>query len=55
MDLLPHTNFGLERITADMLRLAPSASIFPVSALEDDGIEPAFDWLMEHYGHSPVS
>ena len=45
IDLLPHTNFNLERIRADMKRLAPEAEVFPVSALHGEGIEPAAEWL----------
>jgi hydrogenase nickel incorporation protein HypB len=52
VDLLPHATFSMERIKADMRRLAPSASIFQVSALEEEGIEPAFDWLMKQCGQS---
>jgi hydrogenase nickel incorporation protein HypB len=45
IDLLPHTNFRVERITADMQRLAPGAPVFAVSALRGDGIAAAADWL----------
>jgi hydrogenase nickel incorporation protein HypB len=45
MDLLPYTDFRLERVTADMRRLAPQAPIFPVSALKGDGIAAAAEWL----------
>jgi hydrogenase nickel incorporation protein HypB len=44
-DLLSHTNFKVDRIAADMKRLAPKAEIFQVSALRDEGIAPAADWL----------
>jgi len=44
-DLMPHTNFDLDRITADFKRLAPDAPIFPVAALAGDGIAEAADWL----------
>ncbi len=44
-DLLPHLNFSVERITADMRRLAPNAPIFVVSAVRGDGIAEAADWL----------
>ena len=53
-DLLPHTNFSMDRITADMRRLAPEARVFQVSALHNDGIEPALDWLVEQCGRSSV-
>jgi hydrogenase nickel incorporation protein HypB len=45
IDLLPHLNFSVERITADMKRLAPEAAIFCVSAVRGDGIAEAADWL----------
>ena len=47
IDLLPHLNFSVERITADMRRLAPEAAVFQVSALHGDGIPAAADWLAE--------
>jgi hydrogenase nickel incorporation protein HypB len=47
MDLLPHLNFSVERITADMRRLAPEAAVFCVSALRGDGIAEAADWLAD--------
>jgi hydrogenase nickel incorporation protein HypB len=45
IDLLPHLNFNVERITADMKRLAPKAPVFQVSALHGDGIPAAAEWL----------
>jgi hydrogenase nickel incorporation protein HypB len=45
IDLLPYTNFRIERITADMKRLAPEAAIFQVSALKGEGVEPVAEWL----------
>ena len=53
-DLLPHTNFRLERITADMKRLAPAAAIFPVSALRGDGIEAVAEWLAGKCAKKPA-
>ncbi len=47
IDLLPHTNFRAERVIADMKRLAPSATVFQVSALRGDGIPALADWLAE--------
>ena len=44
-DLMPHLNFNVERITADMRRLAPEAPVFQVSALRGDGIAAAAQWL----------
>lgn len=46
-DLSPHLNFSVERITADMKRLAPKAAVLQVSALHGDGIPEVSDWLAE--------
>jgi Ni2+-binding GTPase involved in maturation of urease and hydrogenase len=43
---LPHTNFRVERITADLRRLAPKALLFQVSARTGDGLGPLVEWLM---------
>ncbi len=45
-DLMPHLNFNVERITADMHRLAPEAPVFQVSAVHGDGVAAAAEWLM---------
>jgi hydrogenase nickel incorporation protein HypB len=45
MDLLPHTNFEVDRVAADMKRLAPDAKVFEVSAVTGQGISAAADWL----------
>ena len=45
IDLLPYTNFRIDRITADMKRLAPEAVVFQVSALKGEGVEPVAEWL----------
>jgi hydrogenase nickel incorporation protein HypB len=45
IDLLPHLNFSIDRIAADMRRLAPEAAIFQVAALRGDGIPAAAEWL----------
>jgi len=45
-DLMPHTNFDAERITADMKRLAPEAAAFQVAALKGDGVAAVADWLV---------
>lgn len=45
IDLLPHSNFSVERATSDMKRLAPDAEIFQVSALKGDGIPALAAWL----------
>jgi len=45
-DLLPHVNFSLPRIKADVQRLAPAAPVFEVSALKGDGIPALAEWLL---------
>ncbi len=45
-DLLPHSNFDIDRMTADMKHLAPDADIFQVAALHGDGMSVAADWLL---------
>ena len=47
IDLLPHLNFDVARITADMKRLAPEAAVFQVSAVRGDGISEVAEWLAE--------
>ena len=46
IDLLPHTNFRVQRVVEDMKRLAPGAAIFQVSALRGEGIPALADWLV---------
>jgi Ni2+-binding GTPase involved in maturation of urease and hydrogenase len=43
--LLLYSNFSVERITADMRRLAPRAEVFQVSALCGEGVAAAAQWL----------
>ncbi len=50
LDLLPHTNFNVERITADMRRLAPRAEVFQLAALHGTGTAPAADWIAARCG-----
>jgi hydrogenase nickel incorporation protein HypB len=47
IDLLPHVKFDMERVAADMKRLAPRAAILPVSAVQGTGIDEASRWLFE--------
>jgi hydrogenase nickel incorporation protein HypB len=47
LDLLPYTNFDVQRVCGDMLRLAPQAEIFPVAALQGEGLAPLADWLVQ--------
>jgi len=46
-DLLPHIRFDVDRVVADMKRLAPEAPVFQVAALAGDGIPALVDWLAE--------
>jgi hydrogenase nickel incorporation protein HypB len=46
IDLLPHSNFNVERVVADMHRLAPEAKIFQISAISGQGIAAAANWLV---------
>jgi len=46
IDLLPHTNFRVQRVADDMKRLAPAAPVFQVSALRGEGIPALADWLL---------
>ena len=45
IDLLPHLNFNVDRIAADLARLAPKAPLFRVAALGGEGIGPLVEWL----------
>ena len=45
IDLLPHIQFDIDRVIADMKRLAPEAEIFQVAALRGEGIPAVADWL----------
>jgi hydrogenase nickel incorporation protein HypB len=47
MDLVALTNFQVERVVADVRRLAPEAAIFQVSALRGDSIPALAEWLVE--------
>lgn len=44
-DLLPHFNFRVERVAADLKRLAPHAEMFCVSALTGDGMDALAAWI----------
>ena len=49
-DLLPHVNFDVARVVADMKRLAPDAEVFQVASLQGDGIPAVADWLAAKRG-----
>jgi hydrogenase nickel incorporation protein HypB len=46
MDLLPYTDFDVQRVRGDMRRLNPRSEIFTVSARKDDGMQTLADWLV---------
>ncbi|MBN1866476.1 hydrogenase nickel incorporation protein HypB [Candidatus Sumerlaeota bacterium] len=45
MDLLPHTNFQVERMRENLQRLSSQARLFPLSVQTGDGIDAFVDWL----------
>ncbi len=47
MDLLPYTDFNLDRFKEDLARINPSATVFPVSGRTGEGIENWYLWLLE--------
>jgi hydrogenase nickel incorporation protein HypB len=54
-DLLPHFDFDVARVEADMKRLAPDAPVFQVSAKTGDGLEVFTNWLSERSGRVVAS
>ena len=55
-DLLPHFDFKLHRVSADMKHLAPDAKVFEVSATTGHGMDELGGWLLQRrlLGLSPV-
>ncbi len=47
VDLLPHFDFSVDRVTADMKALAPEANVFELSAKVGTGMEEIAGWLGE--------
>jgi hydrogenase nickel incorporation protein HypB len=45
-DLLPNSDFRVDRVAADMGRLAPRAKIFQLSARTGQGVQQVADWLV---------
>lgn len=50
-DLLPYSNFRVDRVIGDMRHLNPEATVFRVSALKGDGVAALADWLAGKCGH----
>lgn len=48
-DLLPYIKFDVDRVLADMARLAPDAPVFQVAALKGDGMDELSQWLAAKY------
>ena len=46
IDLLPHTNFRVERAVEDMKRLAPETPVFEVSAMTGQNMDALADFLV---------
>lgn len=55
MDLLPYTNFDVERVRGDMRRLNPEADVFAVSALHGQGMDALAEWLIARRNAGDVS
>jgi hydrogenase nickel incorporation protein HypB len=49
-DLLPHTNFNVDRATGDFRRLAPEATVFQVAASNGHGVDAVTSWLVKKCG-----
>jgi len=45
-DLLPHTNFQIQRVAGDYQRLNPQGEVFETAALQGRGIERLAEWLL---------
>ena len=47
MDLLPYTDFNVNRFSHDIIELNPTARVFFVSARSGEGIDEWCEWLLE--------
>jgi hydrogenase nickel incorporation protein HypB len=45
IDLIPYTNFNIDKATKDSLTLNPKLDIFPVSCRTGEGLEGWYGWL----------
>ncbi len=52
IDLLPHFDFSVDRVVADMRRLAPAARIFELSAKSGAGVAEIRDWLQAEIAYT---
>jgi hydrogenase nickel incorporation protein HypB len=49
IDLLPHVEFDLERVTASAHEVNPAMSILTLSARTGEGMEQWYDWLRREW------
>jgi hydrogenase nickel incorporation protein HypB len=47
MDLAPHLDVDIERITANVRQMNPNVVIIPVSTKTGEGLEAWFAWLQD--------
>ena len=47
IDLLPYTDFSLDKVKEDIAQINPSATVFMVSGRTGEGIEAWIEWLLE--------
>lgn len=47
IDLLPYTDFSLDKFKEDIAQINPSATVFMVSGRTGEGIEAWIEWLLE--------
>ena len=47
IDLLPYTDFSLDKVKEDIAQINPSATVFMVSGRTGEGIETWIEWLLE--------
>ena len=47
IDLLPYTDFSLDKFKEDIAQINPSAAVFMVSGRTGEGIEAWIEWLLE--------
>ena len=49
-DLIPYTNFDIEKATRDSLSINPKLDIFPVSCRTGEGLDAWYSWLEGNLG-----
>ncbi len=51
-DLIPHTNFSLEKARRDALSINPKLAVFPLSCRTGEGLEDWCGWLADRIGEN---